>query len=210
MSDRSSHSDDRAEAVSEDPSRPNQAVPSLDELRRAIARSSASAFETLFRRLSERVFRYVRGMTGSEATADDVTQDTFARLWSHRERLNGVDNLTAYIFQIARRQVYNLHRDRRVRRDNEAQLRDRELAALPDAPDAEVDTEMLKEMLDAWIHELPERQREAITLSRLEGLSHDAIAEVMDISPHTVNSHIVQAMKHLRSRLREHRPDLLS
>jgi RNA polymerase sigma-70 factor (ECF subfamily) len=97
-----------------------------------------------------------------------------------------------------------------VRRDNEAQLRDRELAALPDAPDAEVDTEMLKEMLDAWIHELPERQREAITLSRLEGLSHDAIAEVMDISPHTVNSHIVQAMKHLRSRLREHRPDLLS
>jgi RNA polymerase sigma-70 factor (ECF subfamily) len=210
MSDRSSHSDDRAEAVSEAPSRPNQAGPSLDDLRQAIARSSASAFETLFRRLSERVFRYVRGMTGSEATADDVTQDTFARLWSHRERLDDVDNLTAYIFQIARRQVYNLHRDRRVRRDNEAQLRNRELAALPDAPDAEVDTEMLKEMLDAWIHELPERQREAITLSRLEGLSHDAIAEVMDISPHTVNSHIVQAMKHLRSRLREHRPDLLS
>jgi len=210
MSDRSSHPDDCAEAVSEASSGPNHGEASLEDLGRSIAQSDASAFETLFRRLSERVFRYVRGMTGSEAAADDVTQDTFARLWSHRERLDDVENLTAYIFQIARRQVYNAHRDRRVRRENEAQLRDRELAALPDAPDAEVDTELLQELLDAWIDELPDRQREAITLSRIEGLSHDAIADVMEISPNTVNAHIVRAMKHLRSRLREHRPDLLS
>lgn len=210
MSDRvsRSHSDgDTGPASSRGGSQMETSTATLAD---SIAQSDASAFEKLFRRLSDQVFRYVRKMTGSDATADDVTQDTFARLWSRRERLDEVDNLPAYIFQIARRQVYNLHRDQRVRRENEAQLLDRELAALPDRPDAGVDTEILQQMLDAWIDELPDRQREAITLSRMDGLSHDAIADVMDISPHTVNAHIVKAMKHLRSRLKEHRPDLLS
>jgi len=210
MSDRVSRSHSDGDTGSASSREGSQTETSTATLADSIARSDASAFEKLFRRLSDQVFRYVRSMTGSDATADDVTQDTFARLWSRREHLDEVDNLPAYIFQIARRQVYNLHRDQRVRRENEAQLHDRELAALPDRPDAGVDTEILQQMLDAWIDELPDRQREAITLSRMDGLSHDAIADVMDISPHTVNAHIVKAMKHLRSRLKEHRPDLLS
>jgi RNA polymerase sigma-70 factor (ECF subfamily) len=189
---------------------PSSGDASLDALAEAVAASDPDAFEIVFRRLSERIFRYVRGMTGSEATAHDVTQDTFARLWTHRRTLEEVDHLTSYVFQIARRRVYNLHRDRRVRRENEGLLRDGELSVAPDAPDADVDTDLLQRQLDAWIDELPDRQREAITLSRMDGLSHEAIARVMDISPNTVNAHIVKAMKHLRSRLREHRPDLLS
>lgn len=71
-----------------------------------------------------------------------------------------------------------------------------------------MDAERLDDHLRAWIDELPDRQREALSLSRFEGLSHEEIAEVMEISPATVNNHIVRALKTLRGKVRSHHPDL--
>ena len=141
-------------------------------------------------------------MTGSDATAHDVVQETFAKLWTVRPSLDDVDALEPYVFQIARRRVYNLHRNERVRRNNEAMLDEEDLGSTPPSPDQEVNTELLRRLLHRWIDELPERQREALCLRRLDGLSHDAIADVMGISTNTVNTHLVRAMEHLRSRLR--------
>ncbi|MFB6272415.1 MAG: sigma factor-like helix-turn-helix DNA-binding protein, partial [Salinibacter sp.] len=49
----------------------------------------------------------------------------------------------------------------------------------------------------------------ALVLSRFDGLSHEEVADVMDISPRTVNNHIVRALKHLRGRIRDYEPNLL-
>ncbi len=186
------------------------AAASLNDLQRRLCQSDRDAFEQLFRRLSKRVFRFVRGMVSSDALAYDVTQDTFTKLWSVREKLSDVDSLTGYVFQMARHRVYNTMRDERVRRKNEEMLQRGDLRTRPTAPDDELDAEQLRDLLDRWIEHLPPRQREALTLRRIEGMSHKAIADVMDISPHTVNNHIVRAMDRLRDRLRKHRPDLLT
>jgi len=183
---------------------------SLDQLQRRLCQSDRDAFEQLFRRLSQRVFRFVRGMVPSDALAYDITQETFAKLWSVREDLSEVDALAGYVFQMARHRVYNTLRDERVRRNNEEMLQRGDLGTPPTAPDDELDAEQLRALFDRWIADLPRRQREALTLRRIEGMSHEAIADVMDISPHTVNNHIVRAMDRLRDRLRKHRPDLLA
>jgi len=182
---------------------------SLQTIARRVAGGDAAAFEALFRRLSERIFRYVCGMTGEESAAHDVTQDTFVRLWSSRDRLADVEAVEAYVFQTARRLVYNRTRDERVRRENEALVQEGDMDARPPAPDDEVDTDLLRSLLERWIDDLPERQREALTLRRMEGMSHDTIADVMGISKNTVNTHIMRAMDTLRDRLRDHRPDLM-
>src|SRR5690606_17488812 len=72
-----------------------------------------------------------------------------------------------------------------------------------DAPDAEraYDVDLLARHLDQWVAEMPERRREAFLLSRMQGLSHEEIATVMDLTPRTVNTHIVLALKYLRQRL---------
>lgn len=54
--------------------------------------------------------------------------------------------------------------------------------------------------LKEWVSELPERQREAFELSRYEGLYHHEIAEIMKVSVKTVNNHLTNALKQLRSR----------
>jgi DNA-directed RNA polymerase specialized sigma24 family protein len=55
-----------------------------------------------------------------------------------------------------------------------------------------------------WINELSDRRREAFELSRFEGLDHNEIADVMNLSVKTVNNHIVDALSHLRMRYNNH------
>jgi RNA polymerase sigma factor (sigma-70 family) len=55
-----------------------------------------------------------------------------------------------------------------------------------------------------------DRQREALRLSRFDGLSHEEIAGMMEISPRTVNNHLVKALKHIRDQIRAYEPNLLS
>ncbi len=55
-----------------------------------------------------------------------------------------------------------------------------------------------------WINELSDRRREAFELSRFEGLDHQEIADVMNLTVKTVNNHIVDALSHLRKRYNNH------
>ena len=68
----------------------------------------------------------------------------------------------------------------------------------------------LDDKLQLWIDQLPERQREALTLTRFEGLSHVEVAEIMGISPRTVNNHLVKALETLRDQIRAYEPDFLN
>jgi RNA polymerase sigma-70 factor (ECF subfamily) len=205
-----------ASASSEDvtapdaPPAPPDDAPPLSTLQDRLEAGDEAAFERIFRRLSPSVFRFVCGMVENEALADDITQDTFAKLWTIRDRMEKVESLKAYLFQMARHRVYNHQRAQQVRRDSEATLEDTHPDASPPPPDQSLDADMLRALLERWIAELPNRQREALTLRRQKHLSHDEIAEIMEISPSTVNNHLVRAMKALRGRLREHRPDLLA
>lgn len=184
--------------------------PDLESLKERLGAGDADAFERIFRRLSESVFRFVCGMVQDEAQAHDITQDTFAKLWTIRDRMDEVESLRAYVFQMARNQVYNQRRDDQTRREYEEDLRAFHEASSPSSPANNADAVMLQSMLEKWIDELPDRQQEALCLRRQEHLSHEEIAEVMGIAPSTVNNHLVRAMKHLRSRLKTHRPSLFS
>lgn len=188
----------------------DDATPGLDTLRDRLGSGDAHAFEHIFRRLSTPIFRFVCSMVQDEALARDLTQDTFAKLWAIRDRMDTVDSLRAYVFQMARNRVYNQRRDEKVRRDTQADLKKTHSNSSLPAPDNTLDADMLQSLLTQWMEELPARQREALTLRRQENLTHEEIADVMEISPKTVNNHLVRAMKQLRQRLHEHRPDLLS
>ena len=61
---------------------------------------------------------------------------------------------------------------------------------------------MLGARIHQWISDLPPRRREAFQLSRYEGLSHEEIAQVMNLTSRTVSNHIMLALVYLRKRLR--------
>jgi len=73
-----------------------------------------------------------------------------------------------------------------------------------DLNDNENDEPTLEQLMNTWIDQLPDRQKEAFNLSRFEGLDHDEIAEVMNVSPKTVNNHIVTALRSLRDKYEQY------
>lgn len=183
----------------------------FDEWCRRLAASDRSAYEAVFREMYEPLVRYTTSITRSTATASDIVQDVFVRLWEKRDSLDPSQSLEAYLYRAVRNRAYNLHRNRRTRSGKEEDIQDEPVGHLskPPSPDDAVDARDLEDRLHDWIADLPDRQREALELSRFRGLSHEDVAGIMDISPRTVNNHIVRALRSLRERIRTYEPSLL-
>lgn len=174
---------------------------------RRLAASDAGAFEELFRATHGALVRYATTFTHDHATAADLVQDAYVRIWERRTDLDPHRSLKALLYRTVRNLALNRARDHQTHRDL---LTDYEPEVYREpAPDAHAEGRELRRHLNTWIEALPERQREALTLSRFEGLSHDEIAEVMDVSPRTVNNHLVKALKHLRDCTAAYEPSLI-
>lgn len=186
-------------------------APPFEEWCRRLKASDRAAYARVFEALYDPLFRYVCSITKEAASARDVTQDVFIRLWEVRDSLDPSQSLEAYLYRMARNRAYNHERRLQTRTEKEDAVREQSTAqpAAPEQPDILTDAQRLEDRLQHWIDQLPDRQREALILSRYEGLSHDTIAEVMEISSRTVNNHIVRALKRLRKRIRAYEPDLL-
>ena len=181
------------------------------ELSARIKASDREAFGELFRVLREPLLRYVKGIVYDEMTAHDLVQDVFVSLWKLRESLDPSKSLKAYTYQIARNRAFRHLRDHRTHEAKHAIIKQQSSAELPEEewPDAAIEKSSLQKKLRMWLQHLPERQREALELSRYQGLSHREIAEVMEISPRTVNSHITLAIKNLQRNIQAAEPALL-
>lgn len=174
---------------------------------RRLAASDPHAFEAVFRATHGALVRYATTYTRDAVAAHDLVQDAFVRIWERRTTLDPNRSLKALLYRTVRNLALNRVRDRQTRRDLLTDY-DPDVYREP-TPDAHAEGRELRRHLDAWIAELPERQREALTLSRFDGLSHDEIADVMEVSPRTVNNHLVKALKYLRDCMAAYEPSLI-
>jgi RNA polymerase sigma-70 factor (ECF subfamily) len=182
-----------------------------DELCRRIIVSDRSAFEEVFRRFRDEMLRYVRGIIRSESVAHDLVQDVFVDLWGTRHTLDPSRSLKAFLYGMARNRALRYLRDTRAHGRKHTLLQREADTHISNGSerDHDVDAALLGDMLHQWIDELPDRQQEALMLSRYHDLSHHEIALVMDISPRTVNNHIIRALKHLNERIQTFEPAIL-
>lgn len=174
--------------------------PPFAEWSRRIRRGDARAFEALFRELHPALVGFAATLAESREAADDLVQEAFVRVWERRARLDPARSVRALLYQTVRNLGLNRIRDRSTRQDKLDGL----AADAPPpviTPDALAEAAGTGDRLRAWVAALPDRQREAIRLTRFEGLSHDEAAEVMGVSPRTVNNHLVRALRTLRERL---------
>lgn len=180
-------------------------TPTNEQIRtwgKQILASDRGAFDRLFRSMYPRLVRFARRYHSRKAIADDIVQDAFVSLWDKREYIDPEQSLKAYLYTMVRNKSLNHIRDHA---DEKVGLDDERLLKTTDPSHPDGDNGQLKKHLYEWIKELPDRQREAFELSRFEGLDHDEIASVMDVSPSTVNNHIVAALSTLRDRYEEYK-----
>jgi RNA polymerase sigma-70 factor (ECF subfamily) len=174
-----------------------------------IRKSDPGAFESFFRALHEPLVRFAEGFVKDSQVAGDMVQEAFIRIWDGRDRLDPGQSLKAFAYRTVRNLCLNRIRDVRTREGLLAERYETPGGQVA-APDRASEARQLQALLTQWIGELPDRQREALELSRFQGLSHEEVAEAMEVSPRTVNNHLVKALRTLRDRVREYEPSLLS
>ena len=154
--------------------------------------------------LREDLVRYVRSIVNEDTVAHDLVQDVFVSLWSLRISLDPARPLKAYLYRMARNRAYRHLRDERTHAEKHAIIEQQSPKVAQN--NDHLDAAQLSEKLKKWIGELPARQREALVLSRYHELSHRDVAAVMEVSPRTVNNHIMRALEHLQARIRAFEP----
>lgn len=171
-----------------------------------LSRSDEKAFDALFRALYPRLTAFACSFTRNRAVAADVVQDVFLTVWDRRHQVDPERSVRAWLYQMVRNRALNQIRDYQSRvteLDTERSngiMNDQSEFDDPDLSDSGAEAELRRKLAE-WIGELPSRQREAFELSRFEGLDHEEISEVMNISVKTVNNHIVAALQELREKL---------
>ena len=135
------------------------------------------------------------------ATADELAQETMLRVWQKSALFEpGKASAATWIFAIAR----NVRIDR-IRRERRPELDPSDPSLAPPAePSAEehIDAHRRQEVVRACLAALPDDQRQAVHLSFIEGLSHQEIADRLDIPLGTVKSRMRLSFDKLRTMLR--------
>jgi RNA polymerase sigma factor (sigma-70 family) len=156
-----------------------------------------------------RLARFIRSRVPDPLDAEDILQDVFYELVEAYRMMRPVEQVTAWLFRVARNRITDLFR-RRARDADPASaiaLDDEEvaLADLLPSPDAGPEaafarTVLLEELYEA-LEELPEEQREVFVAHELEGYSFRDLADRTGVGVNTLLSRKHYAILHLRERL---------
>jgi RNA polymerase sigma-70 factor (ECF subfamily) len=155
--------------------------------------------QELFRRHSRDVTRFLRGRVSSPEVAADLTQELFLRLLTTAPA--SVQNRESYLFRAASNLAYTY----RTREKLVQFVRDDDLLATlsDEQPDAERMLQARQELraVSETLAEFSPVQREIFMLSRIDGLTYDAIGKRLSLPLQTVYSHVVRMLVRLQVRL---------
>jgi RNA polymerase sigma-70 factor (ECF subfamily) len=178
-----------------------------------LQRGDEAAFPELFQRLGPRVLQYVRRLVGSEARAEEITQDVFVQMFRFRERYRPESRLSTWVFTIATNLCLNELRrpERQLRVDLWDRRGDgREAQEEPQLPDpGAIDPEQgaagreMVRALEAAVGALPPKQRAALLLSRIDGMAYRDVADALGTTEGAVKALLFRATHGLRDRLRD-------
>lgn len=159
------------------------------------------SFSIVYRQYAEKVYRLAYRFLKDARQSEEIVQETFINLWLSRLKLNIEGDLWLYVFVIAKRNSINALR--KVIRSEELLARFYlNIAAAGNTSEEEVYAYDLEKFTNTVIDNLPRQQQLVFKLSRTDGLSHQQIAEQLQISPNTVKNHLVGALKTLRIQLK--------
>lgn len=164
----------------------------------------ATRVNALYERHGPSLLRYLLGLLRRRADAEDVLQETYARLLSGVPLDRDEARCRAYVFKIAT----NLAHDR-YRRRTELALEDRPPEDQPwsagDAPEVIVDFEQAFAIVKKTLLELKPRCRRVFLLRVSEELGYTEIADRLGVSKRTVEREMQHALEVLQSRLKRSR-----
>jgi RNA polymerase sigma-70 factor (ECF subfamily) len=148
------------------------------------------AFAQLVERWEQPIFRLCARMTGDATRAEDLTQEVFAKVFTHRKDFKPDAKFSTWLWRVALNHCYD--ELRRLKRRGEQSLDEEEhdFPCVDPTPDARAASEDECEIVRGALMRLPEISRTVLALRYCEGLKLREISEILDLPETTIHSRI--------------------
>jgi RNA polymerase sigma-70 factor (family 1) len=171
------------------------------ELLQHLKEGDERALRLIFDRFWDKLLAYATHRLGSTEEAEEAVQDLFIKLWTIREKLDIRFSLGTYLSKAITNTVYDrldkLHRASRKHQD----LLASSTALITEETELLIFEKELRQEIETAVNHLPEKCRIVFMKSRFEGKSNAEIAEELNLSQRTVETHISNALKSVRKNL---------
>jgi RNA polymerase sigma-70 factor (ECF subfamily) len=166
-------------------------------------RSTDASLAALVDEYSGAVYRLARSIVGDPGLSDDVTQETFIKVWKHHAEFRGEGSIRGWILRIAHREaIAALRRNRDAATDPDQLGHHPVSIAVSRVVEGRFAFEGFREALD----ELDELSRAVLVLRELEGLPYEEIALALDVPVPTVKTRLLRARRRMSTLLEGWRP----
>lgn len=160
-------------------------------------------FEQVFLQSSGKIFNFVLSVSnGNSYLAEEVTQTAFLKLWEQLDSSASVENMTSYLFTTAKNIMFNLSRHETVKWIYQNYLKpnrkDSELTT-----DQTIDGNFMMQYIRTLLEEMPPMRRKVFEMSKLDYYSTKEIAEELNLSVSTIETHIQLGLRFMREELRK-------
>ena len=178
-----------------------------EELMLLYQQDDAQAFEMLYRRHKDPLYRYLLRQCQIPGVAEELFQDVWMKLIRARERYEVRAKFTTYLYHMAHNILIDYYRKQKHGIPisyNESDEQD-DTPGLPgrdhDNPAVRASLQQQMEILQQQLEQLPDAQREAFLLHEEAGLNIEEIARATDVNPETAKSRLRYAIRKLRAAL---------
>jgi RNA polymerase sigma-70 factor (ECF subfamily) len=173
---------------------------------RRIQQEDFSAFEELVDRYKGRLVNVINRMLNNQNEAEDLVQETFLRVWTHRQDYDFSYCLSTWIYTIALNLAKNeLRKHRKFKFFNLGEMTEKGL----ELPDPKMGPSALGHMLQQAITTLPPKYKTAFLLRDVEQMSYEEVAQILGVPLGTVKSRVNRARavlkEHLKPKLEQSR-----
>ncbi|WP_276165426.1 RNA polymerase sigma-70 factor [Zobellia alginiliquefaciens] len=163
-----------------------------NQLYQAIRNNDKEAFELLFDKYYPRLCFFSMQFSVDKEAAEEVVSDVFLKLWNNRKK-NEVKHLLPFLYTSVKNTTLNFKKSSR----RHLWLEDDDYLVDEENQESKIIVREELENIQKIIARMPPKRRTIFMLNRMDGLKYKEIAEIMNISVHTVQNQMVLAVKFL-------------
>jgi len=172
-----------------------------ETLLRMFLKGEEWAFEMIIERHKEKVYRIAYSIVRNRAIAEDISEETFIKLYFKSGTFKGKSKFTTWLYSITANTAKN-HLRSINKKHNDISVEDiLTLKSNTAEPDRKAEASLISQRINEAIEKLPERQREVFTMRYINEFSIDETADVLGITQGAVKANLSFAISKLRELL---------
>lgn len=170
-----------------------------DELMQRLSSGDPDAFTLLYKQHYQRIYRFAKLYLADRQDAEDITAETFIKLWNHRNSFRNINALKSFLHITTRNSCFDLVRHQKVMSEKQAEIISQLDVQIQ--PDLQQTKDELLKLVKNEVDKLSSKMRRIYSLSYNEGLTPAQIAAALNLSVQTISNQKTALLKMLKRAL---------